>query len=111
MKGTAWTSLEEKTIREMRAKGATAEQIAASLGRSLNSVKGHIDYMIRRKGDFPIVYHSWTAEDICTVKEMYRTGSSAKEIAAVIGCTANAVYAKIQTLKQREESCDRPQRK
>lgn len=103
MRGTPWTSEEERTLRQLENEGQKYAYIACVLGRSEKSVVSHARDMRRREGrETSVQYHKWTSVEIARAVEMYVEGHTAREIAAVIGYSMWAVYNKIREEKKYE---------
>lgn len=84
-----WTTDEDKKVSAMRAAGETYAVIAASLGKTRNSVLGRADRLGMRR--IP-----WTPEGDGKLIELRRSGMLLKDIALILGVTGPACQCRIR---------------
>lgn len=100
--GKTWTTQEEHRLLELAAAGMTHKQIGAELGRSKHAVSCRLSRIRRASGDFA-PRHRWRTGDIAKLRELYLKNLTGREIAEVLGVTANAVHNKLAELRRRGE--------
>ncbi len=85
-----WTDEEVEIVRELFGKGATRDQVAERLRRSLGSVRGCMTtHGIRSLNGNKIRHFGSDEEDV--VRRMAAEGASAREIAECLGRTRNSI--------------------
>lgn len=86
-----WTTTEVRRLAELRQQGRTIEQMAAALGRSINSIKGQI-YASQIRPKERRRYTRWTGEEIAEARRLIADGLSRRDVAAHLGRTLNGLH-------------------
>lgn len=93
-----WSKESEELLKEKIAEGYDCEYIAEYLGRSTNAIilrANKLGLSVKKKN----TVNRWTPEDDMILKEMYREGATADEIAYRLDRTVYAVRARLGKIK------------
>ena len=102
-KGKAWTSAELARLKALKTDGLPHTVIAERLGRTVGSVRSQVRYLTLHDMSYEPIRsnHVWSAEEIAQAQEQYDSGVPAKVIAQKLGCSACAVYLKLNPRKRK----------
>lgn len=89
-----WSQEESDRAKNMRREGFSSERIALILGRSRNSVIGHLWQERHMIGSLT----NWPPEDIERLKKLHSEGCSLVKISATMGKSMRSIRSKMQRL-------------
>lgn len=99
-----FTGSEDRRLIDMWTRGVTAKEIAKTLRRSHGVITGRIDYLRRiKKVEIPMHLHAntsnrWTEEDEHTVRSMWTSDFTVRDISIRIGRSTNTIYQRARVL-------------
>lgn len=92
-----WSKESEELLKEKIAEGHDCEYIAEYMGRSTSAIMlraNKLGLSVKKKSS-----NRWTPEEDAILKEMYREGATADEIAYRLGRTMYAVRTRLGKIK------------
>ena len=94
----AWIPAEDATLLDMRRRGEGDAAIAATLGRSEDSIASRAS-KLRRSGAMPVpALRFWSDDEVATLVSMREAGATTAEIGTALGRSGWAVKDKISGL-------------